>query len=165
MKVKHARAMMAVATAMSQLGTCARLQVGAIIHDDDGHVLANGYNGAARGLAHCTHKCTCPKSFVSALYSEHQPTIQHHKTCKKVMPCTRAVHAEANAVADAARRGVVTRGMWCTVTHSPCVACANLLVQCGVNTVLYIEEYRSREGIELMLTAGVLVWRASDIDT
>lgn len=111
--------------------TCTRLPVGCVIHRD-GRILVQGYNGAPAGLAHCNHD-----------YDDE--------------PCTRAVHAEQNAIAFAARHGVQLEGAHMVVTHQPCLSCANTIVNAGITYVQYVYPYRLKDGLNLLLEAGITV--------
>lgn len=119
-----------VAEAIARRGTCARLQVGAVLARD-GRVLATGRNGAPSGLPHCEH-------------NTHEP-------------CTESVHAEANAVAFAARTGGGAYGATLYLTHAPCLACSGLLINAGIARVVYRRPYRLRDGVKRLEAAGVQV--------
>ncbi|QNJ59476.1 deoxycytidylate deaminase [Gordonia phage Buttrmlkdreams] len=119
-----------LATVISQRSTCSRLQVGAIAVRS-GQLLAAGYNGAPAGMPHCVH-------------TDDQP-------------CTRAVHAEVNCIASAARYGVSLTGAEVYVTHSPCVSCAGLLINAGISKVTFYIPFRDEAGINLLEEAGVNV--------
>src|SRR5262245_53449449 len=119
---------MDVARRIGELGTCPRLQVGAVLIRD-GRCISWGYNGSPPGAPHCVH-----------LADE---------------PCTTATHAEANAVAFAARQGISTEGATLFVTVSPCAACARLLIAAGISCVRYAEPYRDPEGLQILEEAGV----------
>ena len=69
--------------------------------------------------------------------------------------CRNATHAEANALAFAARQGISTDGGTLYVTVSPCNVCARLLIAAGIVSVWYDEEYRDRRGLELLEEAGI----------
>lgn len=102
----------------------------------DNQLLSAGYNGAPRGLSHCSHDGT-----------------EAH--------CLVSVHAEANAIVSAARSGIAVAGSTCYTTLSPCVGCASLLVNVGVKEVLYIERYQAypafEPGIEILVKADIWV--------
>lgn len=124
--------------------TCSRRAVGAVAFLDK-NLRAEGYNGAPAGLAHCAHEDYAdPASdpdlaLVGGRYS-----------------CTRAVHAEANVVAYAARRGVALDGCTLYCTTHPCLACARLLVSAGVREVVFVETFpEAAEARALFLSAGV----------
>lgn len=134
----------------SKRGTCSRLQVGAVV-SRDGRILASGYNGAASGLPHCSHDCNC-----TYLNGYHSPR------CAKEAPCTVSVHAECNAIAYAARHGLATQGATLTTTDSPCLPCAQLIVNAGITEVVYCREYRDTSGIELLIQAQIKVWSMAD---
>jgi dCMP deaminase len=113
--------------------TCLRLQVGAIIVRD-GRVISGGYNGAPAGMAHCTADICGPEK-----------------------PCTRTIHAEANAIAFAAKYGIATQdcGMW--ITDSPCNECAKLIINAGISSVIFLRPYRDEAPTDLLVKAGVNV--------
>ena len=73
--------------------------------------------------------------------------------------CRNATHAEANALAFAARQGISTDGATLYVTVSPCLDCSRLLIAAGVKAVYYKEEYRDSRGLELLTTAGIELTR------
>jgi len=112
--------------------TCPRKSVGAIIVRDRG-VLATGYNGSLRGLPHCTE--------VGCLM------VDGH--------CVRAVHAEANAILQAARHGTAIDGADLYVTASPCWDCFKLICNAGIRRALYGEFYRDERILEFACAAGI----------
>lgn len=99
--------------------TCPRKSVGAVIVRDKA-ILATGYNGSIRGLGHCT-ELGC------LIENEH---------------CVRTVHAEANAILQAARHGVRIDDADIYVTASPCWNCFKLIANAGIRRILYGEFYR-----------------------
>lgn len=115
-------------------GTCSRARVGCVI-SRDGRILVQGYNGAPRGLPHCEH-----------VGDE---------------PCTIATHAEANAIAYAARVGVILSGAEMHSTRVPCTNCAMLIINAGIERVIYLEEHRDMGGLALLRQALIAVDRAS----
>lgn len=133
--------LMEIARVMARRGTCSRAQVGAVIALD-GRVLTSGYNGAPRGLAHCLH----PPDEVSDARSPNAPT------------CALAVHAEANAVAFAARNGIALNHATLYTTLSPCVPCAQLVVNAGVRITFIDHRYRDLAGVRLLAEAGIVVF-------
>lgn len=112
--------------------TCPRKAVGAVIVRDRA-VLATGYNGSIRGLPHCTD--------VGCLM------VNGH--------CVRTVHAEANAILQAAKHGVRLEAAEIYVTASPCWDCFKLIANAGINRVLYGEFYRDERIIEFARDAGI----------
>ena len=117
---------MEMAWVVAQRGTCSRLQVGAVIVSN-GRVISMGYNGAPAGMPHCIHL--------------------------EDSPCENAVHAEANAIAFAARNGVATEEASIFVTHQPCLACAKLIINAGIKFVGFEYPYRMEDGLELLKVA------------
>jgi dCMP deaminase len=128
--------LLAVAFVMSQRATCPTARVGCAIALD-GRVLATGYVGAPRGMPHCTHDVGDDSS--------NRPT------------CDVSVHAEANAVAFAARNGVPLDGSTVFTTLAPCTVCAKLLINVGATRVVCAQLYRDHGGVELLLRAGITV--------
>lgn len=123
--------LMEAAFLMSSRSTCYRLQVGAIF-GINGRIIVGGYNGAPSKMPHC-----------------------EEATCNPDNPCTNTQHAEANAIAFAARHGLKLEGSSAYLTDSPCRSCAMLLINAGVEAVYYATEYRDRSGVEL-LKAGFI---------
>lgn len=139
--------MMSHALLVSHRSTCVRLQVGAVIAMD-ARIISTGYNGTPPGMPHCDHTCRCVT-----------PAIRGHVMgCAGVdAPCEKAVHAETNAIAFAARYGVSTAGGQLYVTNSPCLKCAQLIISAGITRLSYAMAYRIRDGIDLLKAANVEV--------
>lgn len=115
--------------------TCERASVGAII-SRDGRVISTGYVGAPPGALHCTD--------IGCKLGNHNG-------------CVRTVHAEANAIAFAARNGTATGGAVLHSTHSPCEPCAKLIASAGIIRVVYAIDYRDNSGVELLKELGIEV--------
>lgn len=135
-------------------GTCSRKQVGVVI-SLDGRVIVTGYNGAPAGIEHCHHPCICkenlpPGNIVPEVY-EWCPQHGSHPS----LGCTEAVHAEANAIAFAARHGLKLEGAVLHTTTSTCLNCARLVINAGIIRVAAGEQYRDPEGMRLLLRAGI----------
>lgn len=118
MRISRDSAMFSYAAIAAQRSSCLRRQVGAVIFDE-GRPIVAGYNGAPSQVSHCT------------------PEI-----CNEDSPCTRTVHAEANCIAFAARKGLATEGTVMVCTASPCLDCAKLIINAGITELCYIDEYR-----------------------
>ncbi|HGJ65715.1 TPA: dCMP deaminase family protein, partial [bacterium] len=110
---------MNIAEQVATRSTCDRKHVGAVIVRDK-TILSTGYNGSIRGAPHCDDV-------------GHDMENGH---------CVRTVHAEANAVAQAAKHGVSIDGAEIYVTASPCLSCFKLLANSGVKVIYYKEFYR-----------------------
>jgi dCMP deaminase len=120
--------------------TCLRRKVGAVAIDREGYVLATGYNGAPRWLAHCTPEtCIRVKNKI--------PSGQQLEMCK-------AIHAEQNLVL---RLGPRLKGATVYCTTCPCVTCAKLLIGAGVAAICWKQDYDNPYAKELMLE-----WSDSD---
>jgi dCMP deaminase len=123
---------MKIARQVASRGTCHRKHVGCVIVRDR-TILATGYNGSIRGLPHCDEV-------------GHMMENGH---------CTRTVHAEANAVAQAARNGVSLMGGELYVTASPCWTCFKLTVNSGIRRIIYGEFYRDDRIFEAAGELGI----------
>lgn len=134
MRISRDQMLMSIAEIVAQRSTCNRLQVGAVIAHQ-GRIISTGYAGAPSGLPHCS------------------PDV-----CNIDSPCTRTVHAEAGAIAYAARSGIRVEGATLYCTHSPCHACAQLIINSGIKIVYFKTPYRKTEGIELLARARVTVY-------
>lgn len=117
-----------IAVEVATRATCDRKHVGAVIARDK-TILSTGYNGSVRGLAHC----------------------DDHGHMMKEMggreSCVRTIHAEANAIAQAARNGVRLEGGTIYTTASPCWDCAKLIANTGIAAVVAGEAYNGRYGL------------------
>jgi dCMP deaminase len=143
------------AVTVSMRGTCPRKTVGAVIVRDN-RIVSMGYNGAPPGMPHCTD-IGCGGGIVISdipVKTGRPPTDE-----EIAFPngCTRAIHAEMNAIAFAARAGVPTDDSAMYSTCATCVNCAALVVSAGINKFVYLEEYRITDGLELLEKAGVEV--------
>lgn len=108
--------------------TCLAFPVGAVIVKDR-QVLATGYNGSPSGSVHCTTQGFCYPELSSCDASSSLPS--------------RAVHAEANAIAQAARHGITTNGSIVYVTLEPCISCLKLIISAGIKKVFYETEFNT----------------------
>jgi dCMP deaminase len=123
---------MNIADQVATRSTCNRKHVGAVIVRDK-TILSTGYNGSLRGAPHCDD-------------AGHDMENGH---------CVRTVHAEANAVAQAAKHGVRIDESEIYVTASPCLTCFKLVANAGIKTVYYKEFYRDERITEYARQAGV----------
>lgn len=143
-----------VALDIGLLGTCDRKRVGALIVRE-GRCVTWGFNGAPPGLPHCNENY---HGWVPERMTEEETPEEHRAYIYQNLQdhgCRNATHAEANALAFAARQGISTDGGTLYVGVSPCDVCARLLIAAGIRRVVYREEYRDRSGIELLERAGV----------
>jgi dCMP deaminase len=125
---------LAITSVVAKRGTCPRRKVGCILVVDN-RIVAAGYNGAPKGLPHCDEVGCKPDGQGG---------------------CTNASHAELNALAYAARRGLAPLdGATCYLTLSPCYRCSQHLITTGIARVVFDTMYRDQSGIELLRKAGV----------
>ncbi len=131
---------MTLARDISTRSTCTRRQVGALIVKER-RILSTGYNGAPTGLVHCT-----PETCLRTLYKV--PSGERHELC-------RGLHAEQNAVIQAAYHGVSIAGAMIYVTHHPCSICAKILINSGISRIVYGGEYLDPVAVELFRESGI----------
>ena len=112
--------------------TCLAFPVGAVIVKNK-QVVATGYNGSPSGSAHCTAQGFCYPGLDSC-------------DASKTMP-SRAVHAEANAIAQAAKHGISTDGGSIYVTLEPCISCLKLIISAGIREVFYETPFNTGNNI------------------
>lgn len=110
---------------------CRRRQVGALLVKDR-MIISDGFNGTPSGFENdCEDDSDHTKPYV--------------------------LHAEANAITKVAKSGNNSNGATLYITASPCIECAKLIIQAGISRVVYTEEYRSADGLELLKRAGITV--------
>jgi dCMP deaminase len=119
---------------VSRRATCRRAQVGAIIVKDK-RILTTGYNGAPKGLPHCL--------------DEDCEMVGGH--------CVRSLHAEQNAIIQAALHGISLEGGTIYTTHQPCHTCAKMIINAGLQRVVYAGHYPDELAMKYLKIAGVEV--------
>lgn len=149
----HAR-LMAHAYIEQDQSTCERNNVGCVIARDR-RIIATGFNGAPAGMAHCKHPSVPVNKIHYGVDSAEEASFAWPPLREN--GCKVAVHAEANALAFAARHGMSTDGTDLYTTLSPCYECAKLIINAGITRVTYDRTYRDRTGIELLTAARVIV--------
>lgn len=137
--------------------TCDRNHVGCVIARDR-RIIATGYNGAPAGMAHCDHKRPTFKQAQPYGLPDHDPDPYAWPPLRET-GCKVAVHAEANALAFAARHGMATDRTDLYTTLSPCYECAKLIINAGISRVLFDRPYRDHSGLDLLAAAGVETMR------
>jgi dCMP deaminase len=120
--------------------TCMRRQVGAVLVRDK-RVLATGYNGAPRGVAHCL-EVGCLRDQLGI------PSGERQELC-------RAIHAEQNAIIQAAVHGVGIEGATLYTTLHPCILCAKMIINAGITDIVYIEGYPDEFSQQMFAEAGL----------
>jgi dCMP deaminase len=154
-KTKFRDAYMKVAETFAGLSSARRLHVGAIVVKDD-RIISIGYNGMPSGWDNnCEDKIYCDDGDWSEQQlpkTEDLPWFRY-----KLVTKPEVLHAETNAIAKLAKSTESGMGATMFVTHAPCLDCAKLIYQSGINSVLYRNSYRSDNGIQFLQKASVLV--------
>jgi dCMP deaminase len=117
---------MEMAHIVSKRSTCLRRKVGAILVKDK-HILSTGYNGAPKGLKHCI-EVGCLRKDLKI------PSGERHELC-------RGLHAEQNAIIQAAVFGISIKNSTLYCTNTPCVVCVKMLINAGVTEIVLSEDY------------------------
>lgn len=131
---------MKIVDLVKERSTCRRRKVGALIVKDK-RILSTGYNGAPKGCRHCIDiGCIREKMNI--------PSGQRHELC-------RATHAEQNAIVQAAYSGTSVAGGTLYCTTQPCVLCAKMAINAGIQRIVYDGEYPDELSLELLREAGV----------
>lgn len=126
---------LAMARIWSLNSYCVRRQVGALMVKDK-MIISDGYNGTPSGFENVCEDGDVTKPYV--------------------------LHAEANAISKVAKSNNSSMGATMYITASPCIECAKLIIQAGISRVVYSEEYRSSEGVDLLRRAGVKVEKVEE---
>ena len=140
MKQKFIEAYMKTAETFAELSSAVRLHVGAIIVKDD-RIISIGYNGMPSGWDNTCEQLK-PQPF------PHEPAL---------VTKPEVLHAETNAIAKLAKSTESGLNASIFITHSPCLDCAKLIYQSGINSVYYRNAYRSEDGIQFLKQSGVKV--------
>jgi len=133
---------MEITQVVAKRSTCLRRHVGAVIVKD-GHILSSGYNGAPSGLLHCS-EIGCVREQLKIPHGE------RHELC-------RGLHAEQNAIIQAAVHGVQIKGATLYSTTFPCVLCAKMLINAGIVKIVYQGSYPDKLSLEILKEANVEV--------
>jgi dCMP deaminase len=133
-----------IAQLASTRSTCLRRRVGAVLVKDR-NILATGYNGAPSGVLHCEDVgCLRQKDNI--------PSGERHELC-------RGLHAEQNAIVQAASHGVSIRGSLLFCTNFPCVICSKMLINAGILGVYYEKGYADQLSAQMLKEAGMELYR------
>jgi len=133
---------MEIATVVSKRSTCLRRKVGALLVLNK-RILSTGYNGAPGGLGHCA-EVGCIREQLKV------PSGERHELC-------RGLHAEQNAIIQAAVHGVAIEGAVLYCTHYPCAVCAKMLVNAGIRSLVLASNYPDDLAKEIFAEAGFKV--------
>ncbi|SHI37844.1 deoxycytidylate deaminase [Lutispora thermophila] len=133
---------MEIAEVVKKRSTCTRRQVGAVIVKDN-RILSTGYNGAPKGLRHC-QEVGCTRANYNI------PSGERHELC-------RGLHAEQNAIIQAAVFGTAIDGATIYTTLFPCVLCAKMIINSGIKRIVLREQYNDPLAIEMLEESGIVV--------
>lgn len=133
---------MGFACLAAERSSCLRRQVGAVVVKDR-RVLATGYNGAPSGLPHC-EETGCLRKTLKV------PSGERHELC-------RGLHAEQNAIIQAATYGVSIQGGTIYTTNFPCSICTKMLINAGIKAIMYLDGYPDDLAEELLQSARIKV--------
>ena len=135
---------MEIATLVSRRSTCLRRQVGAVIVKEK-NILSSGYNGAPSGITHCeTTGCLRKKMNV--------PSGERHELC-------RGLHAEQNAIIQAAYHGATIKDSTLYCTNLPCSICTKMIINSGTKKIIYKDGYLDLLASEMMEESGIEIQR------
>lgn len=142
---------MEMARLVSGWSSCLRenRQVGAVIVRDK-RIITTGYNGAGSGIKSCKERGVCLRNELNI------PSGTRHEICY-------AVHAEQNAIIQAAKIGVSVDGAILYCTHQPCSICAKMIINSGIRKVIFDEGYPDEFSIKMFEEAGVQVIKYKDL--
>ena len=137
---------MEIAIIVSKRSTCRRRNVGAVAVKEK-RILSTGYNGAPMGLTHCIDS-GCLRETLKVASGE------RHELC-------RGLHAEQNAIIQAAYHGVSINGADIYSTHLPCSICMKMIINAGIKRVFYIDGYSDDLAIELVNESGIMLQKVN----
>lgn len=141
---------MEITRLVAKRSTCLRRQVGAVLVKDK-KILATGYNGAPIGMEHC--------SDVGCLRAERNiPSGERHELC-------RGLHAEQNAIIQAAYHGVSIKGSVLFCTNLPCSICMKMIINAGIETVVYQDGYADDLSLDLIEKSGIELIGFNELET
>lgn len=133
---------MDIAELVKERSTCLRRKVGAVIVKDN-RILTTGYNGVPPKMKHC-EESGCLRTELNI------PSGQRHELC-------RALHAEQNAVIQAAKNGIEIDGSTIYVTAQPCIICAKILIASGIKRIVFKGEYPDKLSLEMLKESKIEV--------
>jgi dCMP deaminase len=131
---------MAIAEVVASRSVCLRHQIGAVIVNQDRQILSTGYNGPARGMMHCEERGGCIRERDGVASGVRQEYCY-------------GLHAEQNAIVQAAREGIRLLGSTLYCTYRPCSLCARMIVNAGIREVHFMADYPD-ELTQTILTEG-----------
>jgi len=140
---------MDIATLVASRSTCLRRNVGACVVKDR-RILTTGYNGAPTGIAHC-EDVGCLREKLKV------PSGERHELC-------RGLHAEQNAIIQAAKTGISLEGAIMYVTNHPCFICAKMIINSGIKKIVYKEGYPDKRAKDFLKKSGIEVVKLEEYE-
>jgi dCMP deaminase len=131
---------MDIASLVARRSICLRRQVGAVVVKEK-NILATGYNGTPSGITHCS-EVGCLRQKLGV------PSGERHELC-------RGLHAEQNAIIQAAKHGVNIAEATLYTTHSPCIICSKMIINAGIRRIVYLEGYPDALATEMLDESGI----------
>ncbi|ALC16794.1 deoxycytidylate deaminase [Desulfuromonas soudanensis] len=139
---------MEIARLVARRSTCLRRQVGAVMVKGK-NIVATGYNGTPSGITHCS-EVGCLRQKLGV------PSGERHELC-------RGLHAEQNAIIQAAKHGTNIAGSTLYCTNSPCIICTKMIINSGVERIVYFEGYPDTLSMEMLAESGIEVLSFDEI--
>jgi dCMP deaminase len=133
---------MEITRLVARRSSCLRRQVGAVLVKEK-NILATGYNGVPKGITHCA-ETGCLRAKLNV------PSGERHELC-------RGLHAEQNAIIQAAKHGTNIDSATLYSTTMPCIICAKMIINAGIKRVVYEEGYADQLSMEMVAESGLLV--------
>ena len=133
---------MDIARLVASRSTCLRRKVGAVVVKDK-NILTTGYNGTPSGITHCS-EVGCLRDRLGV------PSGERHELC-------RGLHAEQNAIIQAAKHGINILDGTLYCTNAPCVICAKMLINAGLKSIIYLDGYPDELATEILQESGIQI--------
>ena len=158
-----------IAETISKLSYAIRNKVGAIIVNEEGQIISQGFNGTPSGYDNCCEDAHCSCQYVRGCAVTEKPikdqlsvdycsSIVYGHPCRYLTLTTKkeVLHAESNAIAKCAKLNTSTNNCTIYVTLSPCFECAKLIIQAGIKRVVYKDIYRNTDGLKLLIKSNII---------
>ena len=139
---------MEITRLVAKRSTCLRRQVGALLVKDK-NILATGYNGTPAGIYHCS-RTGCIRQKLQV------PSGQRHELC-------RGLHAEQNAIIQAAKHGINIAEAVLYCTNYPCIICTKMLINAGISRVVYLDGYPDELARQMLEESGIAIQSFSEL--
>jgi dCMP deaminase len=140
-----------IAKLTAERSTCLRRKVGAVIVQDK-QIVSTGYNGAPKGIAHCDEVGGCLREKLKV------PSGERHELC-------RALHAEQNAIIQAATSGQSIDGATIYITNQPCMICAKMIINAGIRKIIVLEGYPDEHAVQILEEAGLKIVSLDEVES